>query len=392
MLNDQMTVWVGTDIRIAHRDGEYFSTHPALNDATISRCRLEGMRVVLVAREDTQSSNLVHPLTAMDDIFLIREGSGNPLVRLRRVLGQVWRVPVQRDDVVVCRIPEVIGTTLWSRGGRARCVTIANMVAEGRAAASFLGRDVGRLAECFEIVPRFVARHSSGTIYVTRSLLQRRYPPGNRLTLSMSNVQLPDGWLVDRPREFSDGQLHRLVAVGNLDSDTKGIDLAITALATAVESVPHISLTIIGEGSTRTELAAQANAAGVADRVRFAGFVGDKDSLRQLLDESDLLVMPSRSEGLPRVAVEGQARGLPCVASDAGGLPEVVPADGLHSAGDVDQLARLIVQAHRDGAFASHLATEGHALALDIVRSAAPENFTGLLAAAKLQSTLGAAG
>lgn len=392
MPNDQATVWVGTDVRIACRGGEYFSTHPALNDATIARCRLAGMQIALVARADTRSSDLVHPLTEMDEVFLIREGSGNPLVRLRRVIGQIWRVPVRRGDVVVCRIPEVIGTTLWSRGSCVHCVTIANMVAEGRAAASFLGRDGGRLAEYFEIVPRFVARHSSGTIYVTRSLLQARYPPGNRLTLSMSNVQLPIGWLVNRPRNFVDGQVHRLIAVGSLDSNAKGVDLLISALSAAVKSVPNISLIIVGDGATRNELVAQAEAAGVADRVRFAGFVGDKDSLRRLFDESDLLVIPSRSEGLPRVAVEGQARGLPCIASNVGGLPEVVPAEGLHNAGDVGQLVRLIVQAHRDGAFTSRLAADGHALAVDIVRSAAPENFTGLLAAAKRKSTLGTAG
>jgi glycosyltransferase involved in cell wall biosynthesis len=64
--------------------------------------------------------------------------------------------------------------------------------------------------------------------------------------------------------------------------------------------------------------------------------------VRAELDAADLFALPSRQEGLPRAMVEAMARGLPCLGSTVGGIPELLPAEDMVPPGDARALARKI--------------------------------------------------
>ena len=80
---------------------------------------------------------------------------------------------------------------------------------------------------------------------------------------------------------------------------------------------------LIGDGPEREQLERAVADLGLGDRVSFTGWV-EAERAESELAESDLLVMPSRKEGLPVVAVQALAKGVAIAASDAGGLAEVV--------------------------------------------------------------------
>ena len=82
--------------------------------------------------------------------------------------------------------------------------------------------------------------------------------------------------------------------------------------------------------------------------MRFAGFVSAGAQVRHHLDAADLFVLPSRAEGLPKAVLEAMARGLPCVGSTVGGMPELLPPEDLVPPGDADALATRLEEVLRD--------------------------------------------
>jgi glycosyltransferase involved in cell wall biosynthesis len=83
---------------------------------------------------------------------------------------------------------------------------------------------------------------------------------------------------------------------------------------------------VVGDGPLRRDLEARARRLGLAPRCRFVGIRAD---LGDLLAAFDLLVVPSRSEGLPYLVLEAMVAGTPLIATEVGGIPEVL-ADGVH--------------------------------------------------------------
>lgn len=114
----------------------------------------------------------------------------------------------------------------------------------------------------------------------------------------------------------------RAVFVGALEP-AKSVDVLIEAWRIVAQRVPGARLSLAGDGSRREALERQATLAGLGDSVRFEGAVSRND-VRDLLDRSRVLVLPSRSEGLGRVILEAFARARPAVATRVGGIPELV--------------------------------------------------------------------
>jgi len=122
----------------------------------------------------------------------------------------------------------------------------------------------------------------------------------------------------------------------------KGQDVLIDAVARCAKGGFQINLVLVGDGRYRERLEQQARHAGVAQFVRFAGHVQPASAVRAELDGADLFVLASRTEGLPRAMVEAMARGLPCIGSAVGGIPELLDPDSLVPPDDAQALAERI--------------------------------------------------
>ncbi len=115
-----------------------------------------------------------------------------------------------------------------------------------------------------------------------------------------------------------------MVYVGSL-KHVKGPDLLMTAFASIATQRPEARLVLIGEGPLRASLQTQAQALGVGERVLFLGRRPHTE-VAAWMNAADLLVLPSRSEGLPNVVTEALACGTPVVATRVGGVPEAFAA------------------------------------------------------------------
>lgn len=103
----------------------------------------------------------------------------------------------------------------------------------------------------------------------------------------------------------------------------KRFDLAVSAFAELRKSFAGVQLTMAGDGPLRAQLQQQCEMLGLGDSVRFVGMV-PTESIWDLLNQATMVVLPSRTEGLPLVALEASLMQRPVIASRVGGLPELV--------------------------------------------------------------------
>lgn len=136
----------------------------------------------------------------------------------------------------------------------------------------------------------------------------------------------------------------------------KGIQVLLNAAHVVLAQEPDTKFMIVG-GGQRERLERYAEWAGLKDKVLFTGFMANR-SLHQLYRVADVAVFPSLYEPFGIVALEAMAAGAPVVASDAGGLREVVHHDEtgtLSFAGNPESLAWAILKVLRNPARARAL-------------------------------------
>jgi L-malate glycosyltransferase len=109
-----------------------------------------------------------------------------------------------------------------------------------------------------------------------------------------------------------------LAFVGRIDQ-VKGLDIAFEILSGPAWRERDWLLDIYGDGELKAKLAQQAEAAGLTERIRFAGFNSDIDAVWR---DHHALLLPSRAEGVPNSMLEAMLRGRPVIVSDVGGIAE----------------------------------------------------------------------
>ena len=129
-----------------------------------------------------------------------------------------------------------------------------------------------------------------------------------------------------------------VVQIGNLKPQKAPLDFVRVA-AIVASSFPEVHFVIAGDGPLRKQVEDLADELGIADRFHLPGWWRDVPAL---LAATDVAVLTSRHEGLPRAVVEALAAGVPVVATAVDGTPEVVH-DGVNGmlapAGDIERLA-----------------------------------------------------
>jgi glycosyltransferase involved in cell wall biosynthesis len=144
----------------------------------------------------------------------------------------------------------------------------------------------------------------------------------------------------------SENNALRVIATGALIW-RKGFEYAITAVRRALDEGVRVNLEIIGDGPDRQRLLYTIHDLGVENEVRLVGRL-DPEAVRNELQQSDVYLLSSLSEGIANAALEAMACGLPVVSTACGGMAEVI-SDGVEgfvvpvrdSAAMADALVRL---------------------------------------------------
>lgn len=122
----------------------------------------------------------------------------------------------------------------------------------------------------------------------------------------------------------------------------KGVDILIKSFSQVASDYPDVALVVIGGGEEKENLKKLVSKLGLQDRVHLLGFV---DNARQYLQAFDVFTLTSRTEAFPYALLEAGLAGLPVIASNVGGIPEVI-TDGqsglLTEPGDTEAISKAM--------------------------------------------------
>jgi glycosyltransferase involved in cell wall biosynthesis len=185
-------------------------------------------------------------------------------------------------------------------------------------------------------------KYADGASYVTEKTLQARYPNALYSTCYSSIDLSPKAYVLSPKIAFGEKGLFKLSFIGSLAQLYKSPDILIDAVNLCRNHGHNINLEIIGDGKFRPQLEARVLRLGLNNAVNFLGQLPSGELVRNVLLQSDIFVLPSRTEGLPRAMIEAMACGLPCIGANVGGVPELLSAFDLVSPGDAQSLAKKI--------------------------------------------------
>ena len=118
----------------------------------------------------------------------------------------------------------------------------------------------------------------------------------------------------------------KLLYVGALKEE-KGIERLLDAFKIMLSKDVNFELNIVGDGPQKDELISKTKELQISDNVKFHGYVPLGEKLMNVYLSNDIFVLPSLSEGTPRVLLEAMAFGLPVIASNVGGIPFTIKND-----------------------------------------------------------------
>ncbi|MGY1672300.1 glycosyltransferase [Geodermatophilus sp. SYSU D00710] len=270
------------------------------------------------------------------DVVHAHQGEDLATLPLARLAARVHRAPL------VVTVHCSVGHTLTGRGPRVRLL-----------------RAVGGWIE------RSTLRHADAVVVLTgrtAAALRDDDVPADRISTIPSGFDpaLFTGHTADA---FPGVARPRIGYVGRL-APQKSPGTLVRAFGRMRETA---SLVVVGDGPDRPLVERLAAESPAADRITLAGFV-EHARVPALLASVDVLVLPSAYEEMGSVLTEAMAAGLPVVASDVGGIPEVVRhgvTGLLVPPGDVDALAAALDRVTAEPALRSRLAAGARARAAD---------------------------
>ena len=273
----------------------------------------------------------------------------SPLKRLlcgRKTFAQI-KAQVAKADAVIIRGPAEFGMMAAKAArqlGKPYAVEMSGCAFEN---VWYHGSLIGKLyAPLKYLRARTMVRHADQVLYVTEKFLQNRYPTNGHREFA-SNVEIETA-----PNEVLEQRLNQITTapqkitfgmIGNFNNSLKGLNTALTALSKAKPNLPHFELRLLGQGDA-AQWKARINDLNLNGRIVFSGTAKGGQAVLDWLDDIDIYLQPSFHEGLPRALIEAMSRGCPALASNAGGITELLPPAFIHQKGDAKMLAKHIIE------------------------------------------------
>jgi glycosyltransferase involved in cell wall biosynthesis len=277
---------------------------------------------------------------------LATEGSSRGVIeRLRRCVSdvRVVREAIEREDPALCVLAEgcLLSQPLLSFACKLSGRPLVTYVPITDSTRS-LGFRSGRIRDFLTKVLFGNLPDAWITLTVEQAQEFKRWAKLQREVFLLPNTVAPRFELEDgdaRARELQDLQELRVLVLGRLDRQQKGLDLLLEFLLRHARELEGVKISLVGDGPFRAELEA---AMCRDDELRAVlELVPFSDSL-EALQRHDVLLVPSRFEGVPLVMLEAMAVGVPVVATALPGTRAFLPAECLFEVGELEKAFAIL--------------------------------------------------
>ena len=348
---------------------------------TITQCPYDFYREYLEVFDSVRVISRAFPVARVEPNFLPVEGPGVEFYTMPGYKGpfeflsnfvkvrERAKGAVSPESAVLFRLPSQVANSVEYWMSRRRLPYAVEVVADpydvlGPAANRHVVAPIARLYFTRKLQQQ--CRRAVAVSYVTKSYLQKRYPPAadhsaaeviagaglhgvKQYAAAASDVNLsPECFASQARAALRDPSFLRFVFVGTLESLYKGPDVLLEAVGICKNQGIPVKVRFMGIGQQMPALRQRCSRLGIDNEVEFLGSVTAGEPVRRELDQADLFVLPSRAEGVPRAMLEAMARGLPCIGSSIGGIPELLHKEDLVPADDPAALAKVMATVFAD--------------------------------------------
>lgn len=312
------------DKGFAYHQGKYFYSRPDHINVLIYKRFFE--KISFVAQED-EYNDAMYMIAAESDVSLLKKYD---ICGLKHVLEEK-----QAGYDILFLISDVYGTFALNSAKRLNKKVIAYCGSDPYEIQMAKHKPYYFFKGILSYwLKRRLMKRADFAQYCT-SVLRKRYPCEG-LGIICSNVNVKTDYAVLEKRVEKIICQNERIVIGMLGRmvKNKGIDIAMGALSRLDEKYV---LEIAGEGDAQ-EWMSYAEKMHVQDRVFLLGYISDEKRLGEWFDNIDIYIQPSRSEGLPRAMLEAMSHACPVVASNVGGIPDLIDEKYLIQSGNVMEL------------------------------------------------------
>ncbi|NBK97813.1 MAG: glycosyltransferase [Erysipelotrichia bacterium] len=254
-------------------------------------------------------------------------------------------------DCAILRIPDQVAFQLFNKIKKEKVPCVVEVVAHSwdlyaPGTINTILRPFLRIL--WDFLQKKVCSTADGVAYVTEKYIQRRYPSNikkndKRFETFYTSADLNNAFFYQpRTKASYDKNVINLVHVSGINNSAKGHYELLKAISIIDEGKKKYKLTFVGGGTMLNYYRDLSEKLGLSKKVKFVGHVSKSQDIASILKCADIFVLPTMTEGLPRVILEAMATGLPCIASDVGGIPELLSEQCLIKANSISSLVSKI--------------------------------------------------
>lgn len=345
-----MTIVISIDEYIFEANGKYYGDNVGYDIVKRYADNFENIKLISrIKHVDANHLEMHNKLLPWENVNYIDVPFFTSISELfkqySKISSEIGKV-VKGCDVALVRTPSLVGFITLSKLSKSIPYGLEVVANPYEMYKGYAG-----LQKVQALIMHFAQKHyckkASAIAFVTKHSQQQLYElnPSKENNTHYSSIELKKEFFCDKLLKhdfFENLSLPlKIVHVANIISgNIKGHQEVINVASRLKQKGKNVELVFAGDGPDVDYYKNKATENGI--KAIFLGFI-DKEHLHELLLDSDIFLFPSKSEGLPKVLIEAMAVSVPCVASNVGGIPELLPPESVFDSYDVDGMAMRIM-------------------------------------------------